>query len=60
MSDTEKVNLLQDLIGEAWAAVPTDTVEECAFWEGILIAIERVLDFNGETNNGEEKHETSF
>ncbi len=53
ISDTERVEFIRGLLGEAWATVPHDDEKALAFWEGILLAIGYAVGFNEEANNEE-------
>jgi hypothetical protein len=46
MTDTEKVNMIQDVLAGAWEYV-TDA-NDAGYWRGVLIAIEVIARENGE------------
>ena len=48
MTDTDKVNVIRDILVNAWQAVPEENADE--FWTGIVLGIESVVNAGVKTD----------
>ena len=48
MSDTEKIDVVKNVIRDAWDCMPTRKEDKVGYFEGIIICIETVLNHIGD------------